>query len=589
MVGTHTGSSGSLTTLNDSTATFQTDGVLVGTEILNTTDGSVATVVSVNSQTQLTTSALTDGADNDFDNGDAYTTEKPDPLQYIGRYLSSLQNFVETTAVSGSVPVNIDIGICIWTDRDAIDCTGSFTLTYLQGTATSIGTDELEDTTRDFDFWGVSEGAIVESPGDLGAWAIVDRVNNDTLELHEDLTGGHSFSTGESYRIRVPTSTTVAQFITGGPANSDVLYAAVGVDFAAMGVKVGDVVRNVDDPEPFEPEWGKITVVGDPNPHNLTVPGMDFDNGERYIIKAEYVDQRVYSFALQYGGSATVYRSSNDDKRRDVCTNSPPCTIGGSATSGSGGVALVDASSADFSDLGVQLGDLVENLSDGSGGLVSSLSTNSLTVARLHGGTTNSFADSDAYQIHLTGVLSAPADGAASVSIVDRGDGAGVGGASVTIPAAGSPEGAIHLTGLHMDLEVELDPDPPTDPPTPYELPLWFTHNNWHRLIYVAAVSGVLPGPGIVCAPGSDCLTVTGVATPDDDKELLLIAAGAPLATQDRTVGTACGAIEPAYFCDYFEGENADFDFDESGPPPPTFEQADLTKTFNDTVRVLEP
>ena len=155
----------------------------------------------------------------------------------------------------------------------------------------------------------------MESPGDLGAWAIVDRVNNDTLELHEDLTGGHSFSTGESYRIRVPTSTTVAQFITGGPANSDVLYAAVGVDFAAMGVKVGDVVRNVDDPEPFEPEWGKITVVGDPNPHNLTVPGMDFDNGERYIIKAEYVDQRVYSFALQYGGSASPEISPEELKK----------------------------------------------------------------------------------------------------------------------------------------------------------------------------------------------------------------------------------------------------------------------------------
>lgn len=584
--GTHTGSGGSLTTLNDSTATFQTDGVLVGTAILNTTDGSAAAVVSVNSQTQITTTALTGGTDNDFDNGDAYATEKPDPLRYIGRYLASLQSFVETTALSGSVPVGIDDGICIWTTRAAIDCTGAFTLTYVQGTATKNDSDELEDSTRDFDFWGVSPGAIVESVSDSGAWAIVDIVNNDTLRLHEDLTGGHSFSTGETYRVRIPTTTTIARFVTGGPANSDVLYAAVGVDFAAMGVKVGDVLQNVDDPEPFEPEWGQVTAVGDPNPHNLTVPGMDFDNGERYIVKAIYIAQRAYSFTLQYGGSASVYGASGNKLRR-VCTNGfLPCTVTGSAGPSSNNLTL-DGGSINFQVLGVQVGDLVERKGlvsgDESGGLVSNVSGNSLTVSSLHGPGAKEFIPvGDVYEIYLTETLGG-APGGPSLSIVDKDSGGGaVGGASVTIPSVGSPTGVLYVTGLHVDLEVE------TPSITDFDLPTWFTENHWHRLIYVAASSDVLPGAGGVCT-GTNCLTVTGVATPDDDKELLLIAAGAPLATQDRTVGTACGAIEPAYFCDYFEGENADFDFDESGPPPPTFEQANLTKTFNDTVRVLEP
>lgn len=70
--GTVTTANSAGTTLIDSAATFVTDGVTAGATIVNFTDQSVATVVSVDSETQLTCYQLADGADNQFDSSDAY-------------------------------------------------------------------------------------------------------------------------------------------------------------------------------------------------------------------------------------------------------------------------------------------------------------------------------------------------------------------------------------------------------------------------------------------------------------------------------------------------------------------------------------
>jgi len=75
--GTHTGVADSATVLTDSEATFiATSNVKVGNVVRNTTDGSTGTVVTIDSETQITTSALVDGTDNDFDVDDAYTIEQ---------------------------------------------------------------------------------------------------------------------------------------------------------------------------------------------------------------------------------------------------------------------------------------------------------------------------------------------------------------------------------------------------------------------------------------------------------------------------------------------------------------------------------
>lgn len=56
------------TTLTAAASTFITDGVLAaGDLVFNTTDNSTATIVSIDSETQITTTALTGGSDNSYD------------------------------------------------------------------------------------------------------------------------------------------------------------------------------------------------------------------------------------------------------------------------------------------------------------------------------------------------------------------------------------------------------------------------------------------------------------------------------------------------------------------------------------------
>lgn len=70
---TGTATSTDTTTLTDTAATFVTNGVTAGAMLINFTDGSVSTVVSVLSETQLTHLALSGGGANDWTVGDAYT------------------------------------------------------------------------------------------------------------------------------------------------------------------------------------------------------------------------------------------------------------------------------------------------------------------------------------------------------------------------------------------------------------------------------------------------------------------------------------------------------------------------------------
>ena len=73
VTGTTTGPDDAATTLTDAGALFQTGKrVKVGDVIRNLTDGSHATIASIDSNTQLTTTALTGGTQNDWDNGDDY-------------------------------------------------------------------------------------------------------------------------------------------------------------------------------------------------------------------------------------------------------------------------------------------------------------------------------------------------------------------------------------------------------------------------------------------------------------------------------------------------------------------------------------
>jgi hypothetical protein len=59
-------------TLTDTAATFITNGVTSGAMVVNFTDQSIASVISIDSETQLTCEPLDGGSDNGFDSGDTY-------------------------------------------------------------------------------------------------------------------------------------------------------------------------------------------------------------------------------------------------------------------------------------------------------------------------------------------------------------------------------------------------------------------------------------------------------------------------------------------------------------------------------------
>ncbi len=91
------GSNCTSTQLTDSDATFVTDGVLVGDIIRNTTESVVAYVVSVDSETQLTTTTVGDWTGDSYEIGttvEAYTTSDNVYVPFIHVY--------ETTGTDGS-------------------------------------------------------------------------------------------------------------------------------------------------------------------------------------------------------------------------------------------------------------------------------------------------------------------------------------------------------------------------------------------------------------------------------------------------------------------------------------------------------
>ena len=60
--------------------------------------------------------------------------------------------------------------------------------------------------------------------------------------------------------------------------------------------------------------------------------------------------------------------------------------------------------------MGITNGDIVENLSDGSTGVIDSVSSNELTVKSLTGGVNNVFANGDSYQIRVNVGMTTTAD-----------------------------------------------------------------------------------------------------------------------------------------------------------------------------------
>ncbi len=274
-------------------------------------------------------------------------------------------------------------------------------------------------------------------------------------------------------------------------------------------------------------------------------------------------------------------------------------------TAGSPGTDRLRDPGRDFGQDGVQPGDIVENVTDGSFGLVTGVNGSTVS-ATLYGGAHNIFRAGDEYNVYsgyvnrrrylfnlryqgiqvtrsrdgtrLRDVClgygadcgSAPtvarlpyrgsgAGGIPLVIIEDMDDTSAVATTGLTIPPGGA-SGSIRTTGMDYYLSEG-----------PGELPAWFIKNKWHHLVYIAYGAGFAPGGSGHCTAGTDCLVVQERT---DDAEALVVSAGMALAGQDRSTGS---------ITDYFEGENASLAGDD------VFAAAAISDTFNDQVVVVAP
>jgi hypothetical protein len=200
--GTATSASSNGTVLIDSGATFVTDGVLPGATVLNYTDNSVSSIISVDSETQLSLYALDDGTDNDWDISDAYKIWNITQFDIAGGNLVAVdENGFSTTAILstfGNEILKTSSSSATFTEQEAIQYSSfgnGITVDIVNGTAGTVyplGTPEFPSNNM------VDANVIAISRG------------FDTFFIKSDLTlTSVDFSDGRVFQGRSASSITI--------------------------------------------------------------------------------------------------------------------------------------------------------------------------------------------------------------------------------------------------------------------------------------------------------------------------------------------------------------------------------------------
>jgi len=222
----------------------------------------------------------------------------------------------------------------------------------------------LTDSAADFTQWGVVTGDVVWNITD-GSYGFITAISATTLTIGAGLTlgGENDFDSGDEYFIDINNPTYSTSYIgtataTGG--SGGLILEDTTKDFIALGVQIGDIVELIAD--------GSSGVIETVASTQLTVGAL--------------------------AGATAAFSNSDVYRIRSSI---------GRATS-AGGLTLNDTN-VDFTVMGIQVGDLVRNTTDGSYGRVSSVAANSLTVDELLFGINNTFSNNDYYALpRLNGV-----------------------------------------------------------------------------------------------------------------------------------------------------------------------------------------
>ena len=168
--------SGTVTTANtngtiliDSTATFLADGIVTGDIIYNATDKSVATIISADSETQITSFLLDDGIENDWDFGDEYKIWKSIECEINGGNIVAID--VNSISISAFLPTAFTYAIrtssssATQTEQSAIRFASYQGAVWIDELSINMGT-EFPMGTREFPVNNLTDAhAIAENVG----------------------------------------------------------------------------------------------------------------------------------------------------------------------------------------------------------------------------------------------------------------------------------------------------------------------------------------------------------------------------------------------------------------------------------------
>ena len=207
--------------LIDSGATFITDGILAGDTILNSTDGSITTVLSVDSETQLTTFGLADGTDNQFANTDSYKIWNKIQCEVSGGNLVAVDDLGAT--ISSFLPtaqthvVRTSSSSATLSEQDAIQYSSYGGGVSLDINSTTSGT-EYPSGNQEFPVNNITD-----------AVTIANERGFSTIFIRSDMTGANKINSG----------TDLTDFIIQGRSRSN---TTIEIDTSAS--TSGMVIRN---------------------------------------------------------------------------------------------------------------------------------------------------------------------------------------------------------------------------------------------------------------------------------------------------------------------------------------------------------
>ncbi|MBL1141976.1 MAG: hypothetical protein HND53_08105 [Proteobacteria bacterium] len=215
--------------------------------------------------------------------------------------------------------------------------------------------EPLTDSSANFLQWGVANGDVVWNLTD-GSYGTVTNVTATEITIGGGLNFGtdNDFDNNDGYFIDVTAAATAfTGTATAGSAN--LVLNDSSKDFSKLNVRVGDIVENIT--------GGSSGIIEEVSSTQLTVKTLTggvntFNVGDSYQIRTSM-------------GRATADTDAN-------------------------GLTLEDTS-VDFTVMGIQVGDLIRNVTDDSYGRISSVAATRLTVSELLFGTDNTFAQNDYY------------------------------------------------------------------------------------------------------------------------------------------------------------------------------------------------